>query len=313
MYSALTVLTPPASEPVTLDLLSKHLRLDQDFDDTLLSGYLTAARSSAETFLGRALITQTLQFTLTEHHSLGGVGEGWGWNGPVRPFRRHRAIELPRAPVQSINSFAVLDHLGNVTASQPTSAPTATGNVLQFASPGCPAALGQFVQDLTSPAAIPAGATISGLSVSAGITTVTLSAPLAHPVAVGDNILFSMIAPQAAASGAVSAALLLTGGSLYIADLALEPARIRPDWDRVIANLGTVSWPLQHQQIVFTAGYGTVSAAGLAPLTLPQPIILAIMILTMWLYERRGDDGGERPDAFELLLKDYRIQFFGED
>jgi hypothetical protein len=306
MYSALTVLTPPASEPVDLNLLSKHLRLDQDFDDTLLSGYLTAARNSAETFLSRALLTQTLQLTIAEQRGgLHGVGEGWNWSGPFRPLSRRRAIELSRAPVQSINSFLILDHLGNVTASQPTDAP-ANGNLVQFSSAGCPAAVGQFVQNLTSPGAIPAGATVSGLSVSAGITTVTLSTGMALPILAGDNILFSTIAPQPAASYPVSAALLLTGGSLYIADLALEPGRIRPDWDHVIANLGTVSWPIQHQQIVFTAGYAN-------PAAIPQPIITSIMITAMWLYERRGDEVGERPEAAEWLLKDYRIQFFGED
>jgi hypothetical protein len=306
MYSALTILTPPAGEPVDLTLLSKHLRLDQDFDDTLLSGYLTAARSSAETYLGRALLTQTLQLTVSEQRHLHGVGEGWEWGWPSVRLHRRRPIELSRAPVQSINSFLVLDHLGNLTASQPTSAATPSGIILQFSSPGCPAAVGQFVQDLTSPAAIPAGATVLGLSASAGITTVTLSTPVALPIVAGDNILFSTTAPEPAASYPVSAALLLTGGSLYIADLALEPGRIRPDWDHVIANLGTVSWPIQHQQIAFTAGYAN-------PAAIPQPIIQSIMITTMWLYERRGDEVGERPEAAEWLLKDYRLQFFGED
>lgn len=314
LFTSLRVLTPPAVEPVSLDLLREHLRLDEDFDDSLLETYLAAARDSAEKYLGRALIPQTLQYTLSHKSDILQGRDQWGsvisnFGNPSWPFAAtqfSQAIELPRSPVMSIVSFVILDHLGNTTATQQTAAIHAAGDVaLQFSSIGCPAAVGMFLQDLSAPSAIAVGTFISGMSTPTnGVTPITLSVPLAGAVGLGDNILFSTVQSRPAATPPASTALKLTGNSIYIADLMLEPARVRPDWSGVISALQVVSSPVQHLQFVFTAGYDAVGA------TIPKTIVQAIMLTVAFLYERRGDEPAEMPEAIKWLLDNYRIQYF---
>ena len=55
------VTVPPATEPLTLTEVKAHLRVDGADSDTLLTAQIQAAREHAETYLNRALITQTVQ------------------------------------------------------------------------------------------------------------------------------------------------------------------------------------------------------------------------------------------------------------
>jgi hypothetical protein len=314
MFTTLKVLTPPVTEPIGLDLLSRHLRIDQGFDDTLLNIYLASARQMAELYLGRALITQTLQWTVADEHRNHERDIGWG--SPVtRPYPRgRRPIELPMSPVQSIVSFTILDHQGNITATQQTTGAAPPGStILTLSAAGCPAVVGQYVQDLTAGALgtqpILYGTTVQGVSVASGIASVTLSPPVGAQIGQGDNILFSSLIGQPAVSAGVSAALGANGqGSIFLADLTLSPAMFRPDWIGAIAQLQTVVPPVQHQQIVFVAGYGT---DGTITGPIPQPIINAVLLTAAALYERRGDEAdAEMPRAAQWLLDRYRIQFF---
>jgi uncharacterized phiE125 gp8 family phage protein len=108
MYAALRVITPPASEPVSIDLARQHCRIDADYDDNLLAMYLTGARIEAEAYLNRALITQKLQYAITwappptatplVPQSL--IVFPLNWPPLVR-----RPIELPRAPAVSVEQI----------------------------------------------------------------------------------------------------------------------------------------------------------------------------------------------------------------
>ena len=62
-YDALKILTAPASEPVSLTELKLQLRIESDDDsqNAMLTSYIKSARQGVERYLGRALITQTLQ------------------------------------------------------------------------------------------------------------------------------------------------------------------------------------------------------------------------------------------------------------
>lgn len=62
--SGLTVVTPPGSEPVALDDAKAHLRVTGTDEDGPIAGYLSAARSHVENYLGRALITRALLLKL---------------------------------------------------------------------------------------------------------------------------------------------------------------------------------------------------------------------------------------------------------
>jgi uncharacterized phiE125 gp8 family phage protein len=108
MYAALRILDPPATLPVTLDMAKRHCRIDNDYDDDLVTLYLTSATAWAESWLNRALFTQKLQYNVT-------------WSPPPTatplvpqslivfplnwPPLVKRPIELPRAPTVSVEGI----------------------------------------------------------------------------------------------------------------------------------------------------------------------------------------------------------------
>jgi uncharacterized phiE125 gp8 family phage protein len=107
MFASLQVITPPAVEPIDIDTVKRHCRVDSDYDDDLLTMYATTARQLVEAWLNRALITQTLQFTLTNSppptasplvpQSLIVFPLNW-------PPVMRKPISIPRAPCQSVTS-----------------------------------------------------------------------------------------------------------------------------------------------------------------------------------------------------------------
>jgi hypothetical protein len=114
------VAVPPAAEPVTVCLARKHARVDFTDDDDLIAFYLTSARQAAENYLGRALVTQTLIWTMSETPPNGSM--------PLLPIPlmilplilsspqiMNKPFELPRSPAQSIESVTVTDRDGNST------------------------------------------------------------------------------------------------------------------------------------------------------------------------------------------------------
>ena len=100
----LTVVTGPASEPVSLAELKTHCRQPQTYEDGLLAGYLLAARTHVETYLRRALVTQTWDYTLDDWPTY-----SYRINGLVRQGYR---IILPKPPAQSITSINYVDTSG---------------------------------------------------------------------------------------------------------------------------------------------------------------------------------------------------------
>jgi uncharacterized phiE125 gp8 family phage protein len=91
----LKLISPPMVEPVTLVEAKAHLRLDSDADDAYVSALISTARERVELFLRRALITQTFDYTLDRF-----------------PANR-RWIDLPRPPLQSVESVKYIDTAGN--------------------------------------------------------------------------------------------------------------------------------------------------------------------------------------------------------
>ena len=227
MRTALTVTTEPNGEPTTVELVKQNCRIDNDADDALLSGYLMAARIVAEDYLSRALLTQTVLWTVRPSSMM--HSEQTRLRGP---------LQLPRAPVQSIVSVTTLDNWGNATAVQRAALP------------------------LTPPATSAADA-------------------------------FQHIGP-------------LRGPILgYVADLALEPATLHIGRETVLSGgFAVQDTMLQHIQVSMIVGYGAAA-------NVPATIVHAIMMMTAFLYEHRGDAGGTMPEAPERLLDRSRLQFLG--
>lgn len=62
-HVGLSVVTAPAVEPLTLDDVRMHLRVDEHDLDSKLYRLIGVARNHAESMTGRALITQTIDVT----------------------------------------------------------------------------------------------------------------------------------------------------------------------------------------------------------------------------------------------------------
>lgn len=89
----LTTITPPATEPLTYDDLSAHMRLDGDEERALVASLITAGRTYVEERChGLTLITTTYDLVVDE------LGD---------------AITLPRRPVQSVTSVTYVDGNGD--------------------------------------------------------------------------------------------------------------------------------------------------------------------------------------------------------
>ena len=114
----LELVTPPATEPVTLTEAKLHLKLDTGDDDTLVTTLITAARARAEWHTGRALITQSWTLWL----------DAWP-----------DVITVPLPPLQSVTSVTaytrddtahtidpatlIVDHAANRVARKQSCAP----------------------------------------------------------------------------------------------------------------------------------------------------------------------------------------------
>lgn len=86
------VVTPPATEPVTLAEAKLHLRVDGSDEDALISRLISAAREQCEQELDRSVAQQTLMLMLDAFP--GG------------------AVLLPRGPVISVSSVQYTDAAG---------------------------------------------------------------------------------------------------------------------------------------------------------------------------------------------------------
>jgi uncharacterized phiE125 gp8 family phage protein len=87
---ATRLITPPASEPVTLAEASAHLRLEHHLDDDYVAALIKAARKWAEAVCWCGFVTQTLELVLEE-------------------FPDDDELELPKGALASIASVKYID------------------------------------------------------------------------------------------------------------------------------------------------------------------------------------------------------------
>jgi uncharacterized phiE125 gp8 family phage protein len=88
----LKLVTPPASEPVSLSEAKEHLRITGSDEDALITTFIEAAREYCEEYQNRAYITQTWDLSLDEF--------------PDSPY------SLPKPPLKSISSIKYYDQDG---------------------------------------------------------------------------------------------------------------------------------------------------------------------------------------------------------
>lgn len=92
----LKLLSGPAAEPVSIDEVKAHLRVDGNSEDALIASLLLTSRLHIEAALGLALMTQHWQLVM----------DVW----PVAT-----TVKIGIAPVQAINEIRVLDRDGAST------------------------------------------------------------------------------------------------------------------------------------------------------------------------------------------------------
>lgn len=85
----LTVVTPPTTEPLALDEVQLNIGVTDNTEDDLLNSLIVAAREYVEVCLSKALITQTLRYTLDRFPT--------------------GCIYLPMPPLASVTSIAYVD------------------------------------------------------------------------------------------------------------------------------------------------------------------------------------------------------------
>lgn len=89
---ALTLLTAPARELVTLQQAKDHLRVDEAVEDSVIDPLIKTARQYVEAFTDRALITQSWDLILDEFAEI---------------------ILMPKAPLQTVTQIQYLDTAGD--------------------------------------------------------------------------------------------------------------------------------------------------------------------------------------------------------
>jgi len=102
----LVLITPPAEEPVPLGEALNFLKLDGADDGDVVAAILAAARQQLEGrggWLGRALVTQTWDYTLDRFPEERRPHEDWP---------RNVAIRVPLPPLQSVTFVKYVDLAG---------------------------------------------------------------------------------------------------------------------------------------------------------------------------------------------------------
>lgn len=87
------MITPPASEPLSLEEVKAHIRVTHDHEDTLITEIINAARHHTEFASGEKFITQA-------------------WRQYESCLPQDRTISLRLRPVQSIQTVTVFDRAG---------------------------------------------------------------------------------------------------------------------------------------------------------------------------------------------------------
>lgn len=96
------IITPVATEPITLGEVRQHLRLpENESEDSLLLSLITTARTYCEHYTRRALAEQTLEICL----------DRFSGNGP---------IQLPCPPLRSVTEIGYKDSGGDETILSPS-------------------------------------------------------------------------------------------------------------------------------------------------------------------------------------------------
>ncbi len=108
----------PSREPVLLDEVKEHLRIDSDHEDAKIVGFIASAREAIETATGLYLIDRNIDVFI----------DGWGSLQPLGSERCYDDLDyivpsnasiavalLPLKPVSVVNAITLIDEEGTET------------------------------------------------------------------------------------------------------------------------------------------------------------------------------------------------------
>lgn len=105
-HYTLRVTSEAFAEPVSLQEMRDHLRIDGTDQDSLVAGWIAAARQYAEDIVNRQIVTAAMRMTLDEF-PCGMVAIDH------RDYAAAAKILVPRAPLQSVASITYVDTAGD--------------------------------------------------------------------------------------------------------------------------------------------------------------------------------------------------------
>lgn len=98
MPLSLVMVKPPTQEPIRLDEAKLHMRVDLADDDTLILGYIQAARQYLETVTRRTFLTTIWQLSVDDFSCWdAGYSTRWGRS------TAHGWLALPRPPLVALS------------------------------------------------------------------------------------------------------------------------------------------------------------------------------------------------------------------
>jgi hypothetical protein len=117
--------TPPSVEPVSLALAKQQLKVDFPDEDTLIAGFITAARQWAEVYTKRAFFTQSFQLSL-DAFPLFMANNGTLPPSQLRGWPYYSsywdplAIRLPRPTCLTVDKITYLDLTNTIQTLDPS-------------------------------------------------------------------------------------------------------------------------------------------------------------------------------------------------
>lgn len=129
----LTVLTPPAVEPVTVAeaKVAARINFDDDDNDANIVEMITTARQTCETITRRAFITTTFMYSLDRLPLVYPYGMYPFYSLERLPIGTWGRIHLPRPPLQEVTSFTYVDTLGTRQTLDPSQYTVRSGGNLE--------------------------------------------------------------------------------------------------------------------------------------------------------------------------------------
>lgn len=115
----LSLVTAPASEPVSRSDVKTYMRVDTTADDDLIDALIVTARQDAEKYTGRAFISQTWRMFINEWSCqlVSGIEGGIYAELPYWYYDRKNPsyVEVPLAPLTSVTHIKTYDDSDTAT------------------------------------------------------------------------------------------------------------------------------------------------------------------------------------------------------